>query len=229
MQDEIVRNCTELTVLFAPDPEDLPLAVCKGLVIDRLQNFTKQVPVIPIRSSNSSYGLLYKEVHGEKHAGQPARKNQLDGKKYAENQIDWVVLGDSNSRRGGVVERYYQILVNPNAADQNWGFVVVRSILDASRLPSFLDDRVPNRDVEIVCHVSSIADTGLHESGTIQKRRMIGNRTTFSRVECKLSANINVGNIQFEGVVGGQLDQRPQQLTVRWSTDRKGSDLIKRV
>jgi hypothetical protein len=206
-----------------------PLAVCKGLVIDRLQQFAKQVPVIQIRSSNSSYGILYKEIHSEKHAGQLAQKSQLDGKKYAENQIDWVVTGNSNSRRGEIVERYYSILVDPSMASQSWGFIVVRSTLDTKLLPTFLDSGGQNRDVEIVCHVSSAPEEGLYEGGTSQKRGMIGNRTCFSRVNCKLSAAISVGKIQFAGVVGGQLDERPQELTVKWSTERRGSDLIKRM
>ncbi|CZR68337.1 uncharacterized protein PAC_18236 [Phialocephala subalpina] len=229
VQDRLVEHYKSIAmqVLFAPNPDDLPLAVCKGLVIDRVQNLCQDGPVIPIRRSKSSYGILYKDLYGEKHSGQPPTTNQLDGQRYAENQIDWLVVKGSHYQRGQLVPRFYSILADPNMAEQSWGFSVVHSTSDARTLPTFLDNR---GDVKVVCHVTSRPQARLHECGIAQKRGLIARRTMFSRVNYKLSAEIGVGTFEFKSMIAGQMEAKSQTLKVQWSAENRGGcDLIRRM
>ncbi|KUJ23919.1 uncharacterized protein LY89DRAFT_726969 [Mollisia scopiformis] len=226
VQDRLVEQCqkTGMEVLFAPKPEDLPLAVCQGLVIDRVQHVCQDRSVIPIRSSNSSYGILYKELYSEKHSGQSCTRNRLDGKDYAENQIDWLIMKGSQ-RRGQVVPRFYSILADPALKKQSWGFTIIRSTADARSLPIFLDDK---GSVEIVGHVVSSPEVRLHTLGIAHKRGFFGRKTDFSRVNCRLSALIEVGKFEFIGTVVSQAEEKPQVLKVYWSKDKnRDCDLIR--
>ncbi|CZR51443.1 uncharacterized protein PAC_01319 [Phialocephala subalpina] len=222
VQDELVGHYTRLKVLFAPVPEDLPLAVCKGLVIDRLQFFSNNLPVIPIRFSNASYGILCKEIYQKKHAGQQSVKNDLDGKKYAENQIDWFVLRDEKPLWRHSITKLYSLIVDTAKVTDSWSFSVVRSTLEHSRLPTFLDGK---GGAKVMCHVISDSGTSLHDCGTIQKRRLIGKRFVYSRVVCELSAMIGVAKMEFTGRVVGY-DNMPQVFKVQWPADPQVEDSV---
>ncbi len=56
--------------------------------------------MIPIRGSSASYDILCREIYGKKHSGQQAVRNQLDGNKYAENQIDWFIVKGQRAKEG---------------------------------------------------------------------------------------------------------------------------------
>src|SRR2546423_4728458 len=80
-----------------------PLAVSKGLVIDRVQRYLHGTSVL--RCSHASYGVIYNERYdGSKHFRQMPVKNPLDGHNYAVDQIDWFIrrgriIGDQPIRR----------------------------------------------------------------------------------------------------------------------------------
>ncbi|KAF8847285.1 hypothetical protein BDZ45DRAFT_343318 [Acephala macrosclerotiorum] len=225
VQDEIVNHCKNLRVLFAPDPEDLPLAVCKGLVTDRLQHYSDQLPVIPIRSTNTSYGIICREVYTKKHSNQYYTKSQLDGNKYAENQIDWILVKGNKSLRGESVTRSYTFLLDPSKLIDSWGFTVVSSTLNTDHLPSFLD----GKGAKVLCHVTSVSAANLRDGSVNEKRiGLIGKKSVYYQVHCKLSARISPGNMEFTYRIAGQDDDQPQSFTVHWppSSKRHGDDCV---
>lgn len=239
-----MKHCKNLKVLFAPDPDDLyvsqinccspnplftnlvcrPLAVCKGLVIDRLQLYSDQLPVIPIRSTNTSYGILCREVYTKKHSNQYHTKTQLDGKKYAENQIDWILFRDK-SLRGESVTRSYTFLVDPSKLIESWGFTVVCSTLDTDHLPSSLD----GKGAKVLCHVTSGSAANLRDGDVTEKRNgLIGKKSVYYQVRCELSARISPGKMEFTSRIAGQDEDRPQSFTVHWPPNsiRHGDDCV---
>ncbi|CZR50401.1 uncharacterized protein PAC_00273 [Phialocephala subalpina] len=226
VQDVIVKHFGDLRVLFAPDPNDLPLAVCKGLVIDRLQHFSCHMPVIPIRSSKASYGILCREIHnGKKHSGQPSTKNQLDGKKYARKQIDWLVRKGENPVRGGCVKRTYSLILDDNTTTSSWGFSIVCSTLEADSLPAFLGGK--SGGASVLCHVISDPDADLPDGVSFQRRALLMRRISYSRIDCELSATIGVGKMEFTLKIFGEGEDTSQELKVRWedSTRTAGREL----
>lgn len=194
--------------------------MCKGLVVDRIHDIRHDRPVIPIRSSNSSYGILYKELYTENHAGR--QSVTLDGKKYVENQIDWLVVKGSNYQRRDMVRRAYSILADPELKEQGWCFGLVRSTSDVR--PEFFDAR---GDVEVVGHVVSIPEARLHEQGAAQRRRLFSRKTVFSRLDCRLSIEIGLGTFEFNSTIVGPRDERSQTLTIQRSDHEGRSDLIR--
>lgn len=219
VQNELVKHFLgRLRVRFAPEPADLPLAVCKGLVIDRLQNFSSLLPVIPMRSSNASYGILCKERYSsKKHPGQSPSRNPLDGKKYAGKQIDWLVRKGQKPLRGACINRTYSLMFDDDATNRSWGFSVVCSTLEEDNLPNFLGRRGQRGGVSVLCHVTSEPDADAPDGVSIQRRALlIGRRVSYSRIGCELSAKIGVGKMEFTVKIIGKGEVAPQELKVRW-------------
>ncbi|KAF8852058.1 hypothetical protein BDZ45DRAFT_807834 [Acephala macrosclerotiorum] len=219
VQNELVKHfLSRLRVRFAPNPADLPLAVCKGLVIDRLQNFSNQLPVIPMRSSNASYGVLCREIYNsKKHTGQSPSKNPLDGKKYAGKQIDWLVCKGQKPIRGACVNRTYSLVLDEDATNRSWGFSVVCSTLEEDYLPTFLRRKGQRGGVSVLCHVTSDTGADVPDAVSLQRRALlIGRRVSYSRIDCELLAKIGVGKMEFTVKIIGEGEGAPQELKVRW-------------
>ncbi|KAE8449334.1 hypothetical protein EG329_008235 [Mollisiaceae sp. DMI_Dod_QoI] len=218
VQDQIARHCKDLRVLFAPEPENLRLAVCKGLVIDRLQHFSEHIPVI-IRNTNASYGILCRELRSKKHSGQPKEKSLVDNRTYARRQIEWLAFRDQEPARGERVPirgRYSLILDATAKIGDNWGFSVVRSSLEKEKLPTFLGRQ---GGAEVICHVFGGIGTDFTNSARI-RRRVLSLRQ-YPQVDCELSAIIEVGKIEFAIKLIGDEDAPPQPLEVQWNVDRR--------
>jgi hypothetical protein len=66
--------------------------VAKGLVIDRVQKLTKGQAVYTGKCCRVSYGVLVRERYDSiRHRGEYVTKDPLDGIKWAEEQIDWLI------------------------------------------------------------------------------------------------------------------------------------------
>jgi hypothetical protein len=87
----IYPNAQTMEVKVAPDPQ---LAVCKGLVADRLRKLKAGESVIGWRCCRASYGLLCKELYDKNnpnHVWRKTEKDPRDGKLYVPECIDWFV------------------------------------------------------------------------------------------------------------------------------------------
>lgn len=61
--------------------------------MDRLQSISQKTVVFDMRCCRASYGILCRELYNEsKHDGEDVRLDPYDGKKYADNQIDWFII-----------------------------------------------------------------------------------------------------------------------------------------
>lgn len=231
---QILKNCTlfQSSAFVYANSACSPLAVCKGLVIDRLQQLSNELPVIPIRSSYASYGILCRELYNEQkhHSGQHPRKNKLDGRKYARNQIDWLVLKGQRPVRGGGITRMYSLVVDFKTTNR-LRLSVVYSTLATDQLPTFLEG---NDRASVICHVVSDSRTLFQEGTNSQRRSLTGKRTVFSRVDCELSAVIGVGKMEFNLKIIGDGGPTNQNLEVQWLDNSRihdtGSDeLIRNI
>ena len=85
-------NATSMQVRVAPDPQ---LAVCKGLVQDRLRKLQAGKSVLGWRCCRASYGLICKELYDKNnptHFNRNPVKDSLDGKLYVADSVDWFVV-----------------------------------------------------------------------------------------------------------------------------------------
>lgn len=84
-------NAQTMQVRVAPDPQ---LAVCKGLVADRLRKLKAGEGVLGWRCCRASYGLICKELYNKnnpKHFMRKTERDARDGKLYVPDCVDWFV------------------------------------------------------------------------------------------------------------------------------------------
>lgn len=84
-------NARSMQVRIAPDPQ---LAVCKGLVADRVSRIRLGVSILNWRRCRASYGTLCKEVYNADnphHIGRPTMKDTIDGKRFVTQSIEWFI------------------------------------------------------------------------------------------------------------------------------------------
>ena len=84
-------NATAIQVRVAPDPQ---LAVCKGLVGDRLRKLKAGKPVLKWRCCRASYGTICKEIYSKDnplHIGRPTTKDPMNSKLYVTQSIAWFI------------------------------------------------------------------------------------------------------------------------------------------
>lgn len=189
-----------------------PIAVCKGLVIDRLQNFTDQASVIPIKASSASYGILCWEVYGKKHSGQRFVKNRIDGNKYAANQIDWLIVKGKMSKEGDRIKRRYSRVIDLDDQTKKWSFGVVWSQAPLDNLPTFLDADV---NAAVICYAVWESESRAEHNGTLRRRRLVGKQ--YSIVDYELTAIMTLGKLKFKSeIVGLAAKNGEVDLKVRW-------------
>jgi hypothetical protein len=78
-----------LTVRIAPDPQ---LAVCKGIIADRLAKLKRGTSVLGWRCCRASYGTVCRILYDPAdpfHSSFPITVDAVDGKLYIENVVDW--------------------------------------------------------------------------------------------------------------------------------------------
>ncbi|KAK4205454.1 hypothetical protein QBC40DRAFT_302740 [Triangularia verruculosa] len=78
--------------VIAADGDEPPLAVAKGLVLDRKQKARHGRPVLGVRKARVSYGVVTQERYDpERHEEHERIQSGLDGEYVVENQIKWVI------------------------------------------------------------------------------------------------------------------------------------------
>lgn len=79
----------DLQILRVPKPQ---LAVCHGLVLDRVQQIKESRVVYKERFCRNSYGIVVRvEFDPKLHQGQPTVYDSKDKKTWVQNQIDWFI------------------------------------------------------------------------------------------------------------------------------------------
>jgi hypothetical protein len=84
-------NAASMIVRTAPDPQ---LAVCKGLVADRVRRLKVGRSVLSTRCCRKSFGTLCKVPYDRKnpdHMGKPTHKDPYSGKLYIVSAIAWFI------------------------------------------------------------------------------------------------------------------------------------------
>ncbi|KAI9767085.1 MAG: hypothetical protein M1840_005873 [Geoglossum simile] len=212
-----------IKVLFAKETEEPPLAVCKGLVIDRMQRICHNASVFRTRRFRSSYGILYSERYDKsKHSGQKSIKNSLDGHKYAENQIDWIIRRGDEISEDETISRKYSRIVSPpnnhssnNNANTTWRDGVVTSDLPPASLPPSLH----SPGAQVICYI--VSDLGPSPdpdttAGITQRRKSSISWKKFLQVDYDLLVYTEPDSLRFAIMVGGEPRNEPHAVRVQW-------------
>lgn len=91
-QGHTFADVNTMQVHVAPEPQ---LAVCKGLVLDRIRKIRAGQAVLGWRCCRASYGLICKELYdidNPKHIGRKTQRDPKDKELYVQDCIDWFVV-----------------------------------------------------------------------------------------------------------------------------------------
>lgn len=128
-------NAHSITVRVAPDPQ---LAVCKGIVADRVRKLLTSQSVLGWRCCRASYGTMCKIQYDKKnpdHVGKELIRDPLNGKQYITQAIAWFVRkGEPVSVDEPIVHDFVK-KIRPGDPRTAFPTTVIESKVEAARLP----------------------------------------------------------------------------------------------
>ncbi|KAF1954189.1 hypothetical protein CC80DRAFT_129843 [Byssothecium circinans] len=131
-----LANAQRISLRISPDPQ---LAVCKGLVSDRVRKLLTPESVLGWRCCRSSYGTMCKILFDKKnpeHLGRELVKDPLNGKFYIMQAIAWFVRkGEPVSVDKPIIHNFVK-KVTPGDPTRAFPTSVIESTLEARDLPT---------------------------------------------------------------------------------------------
>ncbi|EXJ73469.1 uncharacterized protein A1O5_03230 [Cladophialophora psammophila CBS 110553] len=224
-------NAKDLQILRVPKPQ---LAVCHGLVLDRVQQIKANRSVYKERYCRNSYGVVVRREYDPKcHLGQPVIIDPRDNKIWVEKQIDWFVVKvgpDETStkiKRGGLrveqgqkvsvqngVKQRYSMKIQPGSERLPWQSQIVMSSLPPDQLPSSLNDP----GAQPVCKVES----QLPQDMKRKNRHWYNVGPEYLRAEFEMQVLIGPADLKFQTLSrDGVMSRDHESIDVEWVSSTK--------
>ncbi|KAF2841345.1 hypothetical protein M501DRAFT_1029446 [Patellaria atrata CBS 101060] len=201
-----------MQVRIAPDPQ---LAVCKGIVVDRLRKFHVGHAVIGWRCARASYGTICKvpyDKNNPDHANVPTQKDSMTGKLYVANAIAWFIRkGDPVSSDTPIIHEFTR-KVAPSDPRKGFPTSIVCTQIDPRYLPSYVDG-----NTHVICELQadlSSIDEGQFEA---KNRHFWSAGPKYFKVNYQVRVIIGPADIRFELWFNGQRLNKDQPIHVEWS------------
>ena len=128
-------NASNIQVRVAPDPQ---LAVCKGLVGDRLRRLKVGKPVLNFRCCRASYGTICKELYNKDnphHIGRSMYKDPMNGKLYVTQSIAWFIKKGRPVTSDEPITHSFHRKMSPGDPRRAFPTSIVESYADEPFLP----------------------------------------------------------------------------------------------
>lgn len=205
-------NAQHMQVLKVPKPQ---LAVCHGLVLDRVQQIKDNRLVYKERYCRNSYGIVVRrEYDPDIHFDEPITVDPRDKKWWVENQIDWfMVQGQKVSVEQGV-KQHYSLKVQPGQEHLPWNTQVVMSTLPAHLLPKSLN----KSGAQHVCKVVS----SLPQDMKRKNRHWYNAGPQYLRTEFDMQVLIGPADLKFQILSkDGIISRDHAAINVEWSSSSK--------
>ncbi|KAH6665977.1 hypothetical protein B0J14DRAFT_660111 [Halenospora varia] len=200
-----------IKVLVDPEPKELPLSVCKGLVYDRMQRVLHGTSVFRVRRCRASYGLLCDVIYNKaEHKDRKYFINEVDGRKYVRDQIQWFVKKDDKITEGKPIIRDRSRKTTSGNPDMTWTDKIVMSRYKPDCLPHYLGQG----DSHALGEVRSTA-----EPDTLSVKRKYSLGRKFLQGEYQVWIYLDGNNLTVETKVGDErtglfsLPQVPLEFT----------------
>ncbi|THY30127.1 hypothetical protein D6D00_03140 [Aureobasidium pullulans] len=217
-RDELF-NARSIKILSAKEPQ---LAVCHGLVINRVQELKTRMSVYTERCCRNSYGIVVRQLYDPMlHQGEDICHDGRDKQKWAENQIHWLVkkvcfLSDhasSNGQRVSVKEGVthpYRLKLNRGAEQIPWTTHIVMSSLSADQLPR----STKHRGGKPLCVLESFIDD---RALTLKNRHWYNVGRQYYRAEFDMKVIVGPADIRFEiWTKEGRISKAHEDIEVIW-------------
>jgi hypothetical protein len=129
-------NAVQIAVRIAPDPQ---LAVCKGMVADRVRKLRTDKSVLGWRRCRASYGTMCKILYDPRnpdHRGMMLTKDPLNNKLYITEAIAWFVKkGEPVSVDRPIVHNFVK-KIPPGDPRRAFPTSIITSDVDVKFLPT---------------------------------------------------------------------------------------------
>jgi hypothetical protein len=186
-----------------------PLAVCKGLVLDRTQRVLNGTSVFRTRRCRASYGIVRDEIYRKtEHKGRESYKNPVDGRKYAVGHIRWFIKKGERIKEDEPAKLDLTRTASFGNPDKSWKDVIVTSKLPPDCLPQYLGQG----DSKDVCTVTSRPEPDTLTS----KRNYLALGRKFLQWKYEMLVFMEQEGLRFETRVNGEKAGEYQTLQVSW-------------
>lgn len=204
-------NAQNMQVRIAPDPQ---LAVCKGIVADRVRKLKAGKAILKSRCCRASYGTLCKEEYDEKrHVGRATSKDELNGKLYVTKSIEWFIKqGEPVSSETPIIRPFTRKIL-PEDPRMTFPTQVVVSHVEKERLPEQLEP-----GVEILCEIASNLSAADESKFKRKNRHLWNRRKPYWKVDYQVKVLIGPADIRFELWFDGQKLNKDTPIKVEWTT-----------
>ncbi|KAH0545477.1 hypothetical protein FGG08_000478 [Glutinoglossum americanum] len=197
-----------------------------GLVIDRLHRLRHHVSILRYRRCRTSYGVVFNELYSrEKHSRQRAVRDPIDGKKYAEDQICWLVRKGQEIDSDTPIKHRFTRIADASNPDKNWKHEIVESQSNGSPPQSINDG-----DAQIVGEV--VSDLTSHRLApgsagvTAENRRrwpFFSPRKSYLKIDHEVSVSVGPADLKFEILIDGESVNKkgvPARWMYTWDDER---------
>jgi len=228
-----IPNAQSISVRIAPDPQ---LAVCKGLVSDRVRKLLTSRSVLGWRCCRASYGTLCKIAYDKKnpdHEGKGLVRDPLNGKMYIVQSIAWFVRkGEPVSVDQPIVHRFIK-KVSPGDPRRAFPTSVVECSLESGRLPEQMNESKYPRpshqfarkrkrltkasDTRFLCEISSDLSSADEKKFIEKNKNFWSMKKHYFRIEYSVRVLIGPADIRFELWFDDQKLSRDQSIKVEWT------------
>jgi hypothetical protein len=126
---------SQVQVLIAPDPQ---LAVCKGLISDRISILTSGSGILPWRCARASYGMICKVKYNPSNPNHRGKKLVLDpytGESFIPSTVEWFIKKGQAVNASTPIIRPFTKKLPPGSGTRTFPSSVVVSHVDAAKLP----------------------------------------------------------------------------------------------
>ncbi|KAE8828155.1 hypothetical protein PTNB85_07340 [Pyrenophora teres f. teres] len=204
-------NAESIRVSIAPDPQ---LAVCKGLVSDRVRKILTSRSVLGWRCCRASYGTVCKIAYDKKnpdHQNKELVRDPLNNKLYITQSIAWFVKKGAPVSVDEPIEHNFIKKINPGDPRRAFPTTVIESDLEAALLPDQM-----NQHTRILCEINSDLSAADEKKFQEKNKRFWSLQKHYLRIEYTVRVLIGPADIRFELWFDDQKLSRDESIKVEW-------------
>ncbi|PGH27409.1 hypothetical protein AJ80_00887 [Polytolypa hystricis UAMH7299] len=214
-------------ILTSQNPQ---LAVCCGLVIDRVHTRKYGQSIILQPRSSLSFGIIFnKSMHGNIHSlwNKHLNVSPFDDRPYAVNQIHWFIKKSQTVHRNTVIAEKFYRLFDATSPEVTWTVQFAMSSLSPDRLPSDIKGGGANvfQRIQVRLDTQKIRDN----PSLVKKHRRF--RAAFRRpqksidkFQYEVRANVGMADLQLEVAFAGMVIGQGPLIPMKWEFIEKRDD-----
>ncbi|KAH7396128.1 hypothetical protein BKA66DRAFT_484908 [Pyrenochaeta sp. MPI-SDFR-AT-0127] len=206
-----IPNARSIAVRIAPDPQ---LAVCKGLVSDRLRKILTSRSVLGWRCCRASYGTVCKIAYDKKnpdHQGKELVRDPMNSKLYITHSIAWFVRKGEPVSVDNPIQHNFVKKVDPGDPRRAFPTTVIECNLEAGMLPDQM-----NQHTRILCEISSDLSAADEKKFIEKNKHFWSLQKHYLRIEYSVRVLIGPADIRFELWFNDQKLSRDESIKVEW-------------